>query len=204
MGVGRGAVEPVKPEVATKHKIRAISQVATAEREPVPYSAGIGACRYSPNACLKIWMDEVRKIPAMIAATVRSGHAVAVPHTPNAATITTMLPMASLREHSQTDRTFASPSLYGNSSPTDVTRANWDRGQCDKELLDMSAQPERSCAEVDAIAKRHIAEIDRRIAHLSSLRAELQHTVEECGHGRICECRVIETLADNSHRHRRL
>ncbi len=73
-----------------------------------------------------------------------------------------------------------------------------------RELLDMSVQPDRSCAEVDALAKRHIAEIDRRIAHLTSLRAELQHTVEECGRGRIGECRVIETLADGSHRHGRI
>lgn len=73
-----------------------------------------------------------------------------------------------------------------------------------RELLDMSAQPDRSCVDVDALARRHIAQIDRRIAHLTSLRAELQHTVDECGRGRICECRVIETLADSSHQHGRL
>ena len=47
----------------------------------------------------------------MTAATIRSGQAVAVPQTPSAATMTTTLPMASLREHSQTERTLASPSL---------------------------------------------------------------------------------------------
>ena len=41
-----------------------------------------------------------------------SGQPVAVPHTPSAASITAILPMASLREQSQTERTFASPSLY--------------------------------------------------------------------------------------------
>ncbi len=73
-----------------------------------------------------------------------------------------------------------------------------------RELLAMSLQPNRSCAEVDAIARRHLLEIDRRIAHLSTLRAELQRTVDECGNGRVCECRVIETLADESHHHGRL
>lgn len=73
-----------------------------------------------------------------------------------------------------------------------------------RELLNMSAQPDRSCVDVDALARRHIAQIDRRIAHLTSLRAELQHTVDECGRGRICECRVIETLADSSHQHGRI
>nr|WP_245305342.1 MerR family DNA-binding protein [Rhizobium leguminosarum] len=72
-----------------------------------------------------------------------------------------------------------------------------------RRLLDMSTQPDRSCAEVDALARRHVAEIDRHIAHLTSLRAELQHTVEECG-GRICERRVIETLDDGSHKHERI
>jgi DNA-binding transcriptional MerR regulator len=72
-----------------------------------------------------------------------------------------------------------------------------------RELLAMSAKPNQSCVEIDALAKRHIAQIDRRIAHLVSLRAELQHTVDECGQGRVCECRVIETLADSSHRHGR-
>jgi hypothetical protein len=45
------------------------------------------------------------------------------------------------------------------------------------------------------MARRHIAEVDRRIAHLTALRAELRRMVEECGHGRVSECRVIETLA---------
>ena len=53
----------------------------------------------------------MQKTPAINAATVRSGHAVEVLHTPSAANITTTLPMASLREHSQTERTLASPSL---------------------------------------------------------------------------------------------
>jgi DNA-binding transcriptional MerR regulator len=69
-----------------------------------------------------------------------------------------------------------------------------------RELLAMSAKPNQSCAEVDEMARRHIAEIDRRIAHLSTLRAELQRTVDECGRGRVSDCRVIETLA-TSHEH---
>lgn len=73
-----------------------------------------------------------------------------------------------------------------------------------RELLTMSAKPNQSCAEVDEIARRHVTAIDRRIAHLTTLRTELQRTVDECGRGRVCECRVIETLADSSHEHGRL
>ncbi len=39
-------------------------------------------------------------MPAISAATARSGHALDVLHTPSAAIITTPLPIASLREHS--------------------------------------------------------------------------------------------------------
>jgi len=70
-----------------------------------------------------------------------------------------------------------------------------------RELLAMSAKPGQPCAEVDAMARQHIVEIDRRIAHLVSLRTELQRTVDECGRGQVCDCRVIEVLSDASHRH---
>lgn len=70
-----------------------------------------------------------------------------------------------------------------------------------RELLALSAEPNQPCAEIDEIARRHIAEIDQRIAHLTTLRAELQRTLDACGRGKVCDCRVIETLADSSHHH---
>lgn len=66
-----------------------------------------------------------------------------------------------------------------------------------RELLAMSAQPDQSCAEADRIARRHMVEVDRRISQLTALRAELQRMVEACGHGRVGDCRVIETLANH-------
>ncbi len=64
-----------------------------------------------------------------------------------------------------------------------------------RELLTLSGQPDRPCAEVDGIARRHVEDIDRRISRLTSLRRELQEALEACGHGRVRECRVIEALA---------
>lgn len=64
-------------------------------------------------------------------------------------------------------------------------------------LLAMSAQPDHSCAEADRIAHRHMSEVDRRIGQLKALRAELQRMVDACGHGRVGDCRVIETLANH-------
>jgi DNA-binding transcriptional MerR regulator len=66
-----------------------------------------------------------------------------------------------------------------------------------RELLALSEQRNHPCAEVDRIASRHIAAIDRRIAQFVALRRELQHSLEACGHGRIGECRVIEALAEH-------
>ena len=94
--------------------------------------------------------------------------------------------------------------LYGQS---EVDRLNFIRHSRDlgfeiddiRELLAMAAQPQSSCHQVDSIANNHLAEIDRRIASLIALKAELSRMVDECGHGRVCDCRIIEALADHSH-----
>jgi DNA-binding transcriptional MerR regulator len=66
-----------------------------------------------------------------------------------------------------------------------------------RELLAMTAQPQASCDGADSIARRHLGEVERRIAQLQSLRTELQRMIGECSHGRIADCRVIESLADH-------
>ena len=66
-----------------------------------------------------------------------------------------------------------------------------------RELLDLASQPDRSCAVVDAIAARHLEAVKQRIARLDRLRRELERMITECGHGRVGECRVVETLADH-------
>jgi DNA-binding transcriptional MerR regulator len=63
------------------------------------------------------------------------------------------------------------------------------------ELLALSTQPEQSCAETDRLARRHLAEVNRRIGQLTTFRAELQRMLDECSHGRIGNCRAIETLS---------
>lgn len=66
-----------------------------------------------------------------------------------------------------------------------------------RQLLDLSDQPDLSCQQVDIIARSHLAEIDEKIARLTSLRVEVQRMVEEGEHGRVAECRVIEVLGDH-------
>lgn len=66
-----------------------------------------------------------------------------------------------------------------------------------RELLDLADQPGRPCADADRIAQRHLAEVEARIAKLTALRGELRRMVDECSHGHVCECRVIQILGDH-------
>lgn len=63
-----------------------------------------------------------------------------------------------------------------------------------RDLLGMAMRPGQSCAEVDAIARRHLAEVESRLVRLSALRTELTRMLDECGHGRVGDCRIIEAL----------
>jgi len=62
-------------------------------------------------------------------------------------------------------------------------------------LLDLAEDRERSCEAVDAIAREHLGEVDRKIADLQALRRGLDFLIGQCSHGRVAECRIIEALA---------
>jgi len=67
-----------------------------------------------------------------------------------------------------------------------------------RELLTLNSQPQGSCHQADSIARNHLSEIDKRIKQLKSLKKELARMIDECGHGNVCDCRIIEALADHS------
>jgi Cu(I)-responsive transcriptional regulator len=62
-------------------------------------------------------------------------------------------------------------------------------------LLRISDDRSQSCAEVDRIARLHLTEVERKIVDLSALRAELEQLINQCQHGTIADCRIIEALA---------
>ncbi len=62
-------------------------------------------------------------------------------------------------------------------------------------LLDLSDDRDRPCEAVDAIAKAHLAEVDRKIADLKALRRELNSMVNQCRCGTVADCRIIEALS---------
>ena len=64
-----------------------------------------------------------------------------------------------------------------------------------RELLGLSDQPERPCEAVDAIARQHLTEVERKIRDLQALQRELDNIISQCGCGTIAECRIIEALS---------
>lgn len=68
-------------------------------------------------------------------------------------------------------------------------------------MAEFADQPDQSCEAVDAIATRHLQEVERRIEQLQALRKELKRMIGECGMGKVSQCQIIETLADFGHRH---
>ncbi len=66
-----------------------------------------------------------------------------------------------------------------------------------RQLLEMSEQPNRSCHEADSLARAHLADIEAKISRLEALRDEVQRMIEDRAQDRICDCRVIEVLADH-------
>lgn len=62
-------------------------------------------------------------------------------------------------------------------------------------LLSLSIQTDRDCAAVDRLAVEHLSEVERKIADLERMAAELRRISESCRGGRIADCRIIEALS---------
>jgi Cu(I)-responsive transcriptional regulator len=64
-----------------------------------------------------------------------------------------------------------------------------------RELLSLYRERDRSSADVKAIAERRIAEIDRKVAELLSLRSALGTLVERCHGDARPDCPILDDLA---------
>lgn len=97
------------------------------------------------------------------------------------------------------DRSGGNQRLYGRTQQERLAfiRHARDLGfplQAIRELLNLSDDPDQSCAAIDEIAQRQLAAVVSRIARLSALRGELERMLDQCIRGRIADCRVIEML----------
>lgn len=66
-----------------------------------------------------------------------------------------------------------------------------------RQLLDMADHPDQSCADADSIARRHLADIQSKIARLIALGDEVSHMIADCRQSSVRQCRVIQVLADH-------
>ena len=63
-----------------------------------------------------------------------------------------------------------------------------------RSLIALSADPEQDCHAAGAIAREHLATVEKRIAQLTSLRDALSEAARTCEGGRIADCRVMEAI----------
>ncbi len=62
-------------------------------------------------------------------------------------------------------------------------------------LLLLADQGDQPCEEVDLIARGHLSDVERKIADLTALGNELRQIIDQCGHGTVAQCRIIEALS---------
>ena len=68
-----------------------------------------------------------------------------------------------------------------------------------RRLLELGDDRDRSCAEVDGIARDHLAEVEAKIAKLQSLKREFERMIASCRGGlRVDDCRIIQALSDHN------
>jgi Cu(I)-responsive transcriptional regulator len=97
-------------------------------------------------------------------------------------------------------RTAARYRIYGRS---DVNRLAFVKRSRDlgftieevRVLLALAQEVDRNCNEVDAIARRHLTDVEGKIADLQRLASELRNVIGQCQGGSISDCRIIEALA---------
>lgn len=64
-----------------------------------------------------------------------------------------------------------------------------------REFLKLADDRSQSCAAIDAIAKEHRKEVERKIEDLTALKSELDRMIDQCGCGLVADCRIIESLS---------
>ena len=65
-------------------------------------------------------------------------------------------------------------------------------------LLDLADHPQRDCMEVDGIARRHLAEVERKAADLERLAEELRRVIASCDGGSVADCKIVGSLSSGS------
>ena len=64
-----------------------------------------------------------------------------------------------------------------------------------KALLALNDRPELPCNQASQIARDRLADVDEKIAQLTSLRAELARISRSCDCGSVADCRVMDAIS---------
>lgn len=63
-----------------------------------------------------------------------------------------------------------------------------------RQLLALSDHDDKPCGDVDRLVRQQLDEVERRIADLTSLHAELSQMARSCRGERIGDCRIVGSL----------
>ncbi len=63
-----------------------------------------------------------------------------------------------------------------------------------RRLLVLADRPDGDCEAIDQVARECRTDMDRKIANLKALASELDRLIGRCGHGRVEECEIVQTL----------
>lgn len=67
-----------------------------------------------------------------------------------------------------------------------------------RDLIDLQTRPGQDCGQADAIARRQLTDVRKRLDQLEALELELKHMIASCAGGDVGECQILATLNDHS------
>ena len=70
-----------------------------------------------------------------------------------------------------------------------------------RNILGLADSRAQSCDAVTSVVQHHLDDVTERISRLTRLQLELQRMIADCSGGAMSDCRILETLADHSHKH---
>lgn len=116
--------------------------------------------------------------------------------------VTTIRYYESIDLMGEPDRSESGLRLYGDDS---VHRLSFIRHARDlgfpmeavRDLIRLQAEPGEDCAAVDAIARRQLTDVRKRLNQLEALEAELKRMISSCEGGKVGTCRVMAALNDH-------
>ncbi len=65
-------------------------------------------------------------------------------------------------------------------------------------LLMLADRADHPCGQIDAIARDHLADVERKIADLRAMQDELHDLIDHCGRSTVSDCRIVRALTANN------